>query len=184
MFTSNRNGFRPPKHPGPCLQLFVMDDVNDAADAERNVQQIGYLNVAMALHPTVLTDGRVMFSTLEGQGLRTDIEWGLWSIRPDGTEWRPLLSAFRPGGGAPMRFTFKRNSPTAGSSPRSITTKTTAASARITSFRCSPPTRPMATRWAQPIRTIREIRRCGPGASTMAGRRRRGSRSAPRASNR
>jgi hypothetical protein len=107
MFTSNRNAFRPPKHPGPCLQLFVMDDVNDTADAERNVQQIGYLNVAMALHPTVLTDGRVMFSTLEGQGLRTDIEWGLWSIRPDGTEWRPLLSAFRPGGGAPDAFHFQ-----------------------------------------------------------------------------
>ena len=107
MFTSNRNAFRPPKHPGPCLQLFVMDDVSDAADAERNVEQIGYLNVAMALHPTVLTDGRVMFNSLEGQGLRTDIEWGLWSIRPDGTDWRPLLSAFRPGGGAPDAFHFQ-----------------------------------------------------------------------------
>ncbi len=71
-FTSNRNAFRPPKHPGPCLQLFVMDDVNDPAEAERNVQEIGFMNVAMALHPVVLTDGRIMFSTLEGQGLRTD----------------------------------------------------------------------------------------------------------------
>src|SRR5581483_1222757 len=99
--------------------LFVMDDVDEdrkgengeaageAEGIERNVQEIGFLNVAMALHPTVLTDGRVMFSTLEGQGLRTDIEWGLWSIHPDGTAWRPLLSAFRPGGGAPDAFHFQ-----------------------------------------------------------------------------
>jgi hypothetical protein len=107
MFTSNRNAYRPPKHPGPCLQLFVMDDVDDDADAGRNVEQIGYLNIGMALHPVVLTDGRVMFSSLEGQGLRTDIEWGLWSIHPDGTQWRPLLSAFRPGGGAPDAFHFQ-----------------------------------------------------------------------------
>jgi hypothetical protein len=107
LFTSNRNAFRPPKHPGPCLQLFSMDDADNTADAERNVQEIGFLNVAMALHPVVLTDGRVMFSTLEGQGLRTDIEWGLWCIHPDGTAWRPLLSAFRPGGGAPDAFHFQ-----------------------------------------------------------------------------
>ncbi|HET6251364.1 MAG TPA: hypothetical protein VFE47_27010 [Tepidisphaeraceae bacterium] len=107
MFTSNRNAFRPPKHPGPTMQLFVMDDVDDAADAERNIHQIGFLNVAMALHPAVLTDGRVMYSTLEGQGLRSDIEWGLWAIHPDGTAWRPLVSAFRPGGGAPDAFHFQ-----------------------------------------------------------------------------
>ena len=107
MFTSNRNAFRPPKHPGPCLQLFVMDDTDDPDQLERNVQEIGFLDVAMALHPTVLTDGRVMFSTLEGQGLRTDIEWGLWTIHPDGTAWRPRISAFRPGGGAPDAFHFQ-----------------------------------------------------------------------------
>ncbi len=107
VFTSNRNGLRPPKHPGPCLQLFVMDDVTDEASAERNIQQIGYLNLGMALHPVVLTDGRIMFSSLEAQGLRTGIEWGLWSIHPDGTAWRPMISAFNPGGGAPNAFHFQ-----------------------------------------------------------------------------
>jgi hypothetical protein len=101
MFTSSRNGYRAPKHPAPCLQLFVMDDDG------KNVEQVGYLNIGMALHPTVLTDGRVMFSSMESQGLRTGIEWGLWVIRPDGTKWRPLLSAFRPGGGAPNAFHFQ-----------------------------------------------------------------------------
>ncbi len=101
MYTSNRNAYRAPKHPAPCLQLFVMDDDG------KNVEQIGYLNLGMALHPTVLTDGRVMFSSMENQGLRTGIEWGLWVINPDGTNWRPILSAFRPGGGAPNAFHFQ-----------------------------------------------------------------------------
>ena len=107
MFTSNRNGMRPPKHPAPCLQLFVLDDVNESADAERNVEEIGFMNIGMALHPTVLTDGRVMFSSLESQGLRSSIEWALWTIHPDGTDWAPMISAFQPGGGAPNAFHFQ-----------------------------------------------------------------------------
>jgi hypothetical protein len=91
VFTSNRNAFRPPKRLQQTLQLFVMDD--DGA----NVECIGHLNLGAALHPVVLTDGRVMFSTLESQGLRTSTLWGLWSIHPDGTNWGPLLSAFLPG---------------------------------------------------------------------------------------
>src|SRR5262249_8151518 len=54
VFTSNRNAFVPPKHPSPCLQLFVMDDDGN------NVECIGHLNVGMALHPVVLKDGRVI----------------------------------------------------------------------------------------------------------------------------
>lgn len=100
MFTSSRNGFKPPKHHSPTLQLFVMDDDG------RNVEQVGYLNLGMALHPTVLTDGRVLFSSLESQGLRSSILWGLWSIHPDGTQWNPVLSAFNPGE-APSAFHFQ-----------------------------------------------------------------------------
>jgi len=107
MFTSSRNGYMPPKHPAPVLQLFVMDDVDDSGEAERNIEQIGYLNIGMALHPTVLKDGRVMFSSLESQGLRSGIEWGLWLIDPDGTDWLPMISAFRLGGGAPNAFHFQ-----------------------------------------------------------------------------
>jgi hypothetical protein len=101
IFTSNRNAFRPPKHPSPCLQLFVMDD-----DGKNN-ECIGHLNLGMALHPIVLTDGRILFSSLESQGLRSSIMWGLWSIHPDGSNWAPVISAFLPGEGAPNAFHFQ-----------------------------------------------------------------------------
>src|SRR5262249_51912465 len=32
--------------------------------------------------------------------------WGIWTIHPDGTNWRPLVSAFDPGG-APNAFHFQ-----------------------------------------------------------------------------
>ncbi len=102
-FTSNRDGFRPPRgYPAVALQLFVMDD-RDTDIGERedpsNLEKIGHLNLAGALHPVVLTDGRIMFSTLESQGIRNPILWGIWTIHPDGTAWAPLVSAFDPGNG-------------------------------------------------------------------------------------
>ncbi len=101
VFTSNRNAFRPPRgYPRVALQLFVMDDDGS------NVEQIGHLNVAGALHPVVLRDGRILFSSLESQAARGDILWGIWTIHPDGTNWGPLVSAFDPGG-APNAFHFQ-----------------------------------------------------------------------------
>ncbi|MCI0700866.1 MAG: hypothetical protein L0241_07270 [Planctomycetia bacterium] len=91
IFTSNRNAFKPPKRLPHTLQLFVMDEDGS------NVECIGHLNIGMALHPVVLKDGRVMFSSLESQGLRSSTLWGLWQINPDGTNWGPLASAFLPG---------------------------------------------------------------------------------------
>ncbi|MDX1947415.1 MAG: hypothetical protein SFU86_18585 [Pirellulaceae bacterium] len=92
-FTSNRDGFKPAKgYPSICLQLFVMNDDGT------NIEKIGHLNLAGALHPVVLRDGRIMFSTLESQGIRSSISWGIWTINPDGTGWAPLVSAFDPGG--------------------------------------------------------------------------------------
>src|SRR5690606_8051195 len=79
---------------------FVMDDDGG------NVEQIGYLNIAGALHPVVLADGRIVFSSLESQGIRSSILWGIWSIHPDGTQWGPVVSAFDPGG-APNAFHFQ-----------------------------------------------------------------------------
>jgi hypothetical protein len=99
IFTSNRNGFEMPRGNNLGFnipfQLFVMDD--DGA----NVEMIGHLNMASALHPVVLKDGRVMFSSLEDQGLRSDLDWGIWSIHPDGTRWAPIVSAF---GGSAFHF--------------------------------------------------------------------------------
>ncbi|MBC7820813.1 MAG: hypothetical protein IAG10_28340 [Planctomycetaceae bacterium] len=104
-FTSNRDGFRPSKgYPTIALQLFVMDDSDEGLG--QNVEKIGHLNIAGALHPVALKDGRIMFSTLESQGIRSEILWGLWTIHPDGTNWAPLISAFD-SGGAPNGFHFQ-----------------------------------------------------------------------------
>ncbi len=90
IFTSSRNGFLPNKSfTFPNLQLFVMDQDGS------NVEFIGHLNLGSALHPTVLMDGRVMFSSYEAQGLRDQRLWGLWSIYPDGRNWGPLMSAMK-----------------------------------------------------------------------------------------
>jgi hypothetical protein len=88
-FTSNRNGFEPPKgYTNPTLQLYVMDEDG------QNITPIGPMSISSALHPTVLRDGRMMFSTHESQGLRDQRLWGIWSIWPDGRNWAPVASAF------------------------------------------------------------------------------------------
>ena len=51
--------------PACALQLFVMDD--DGA----NVEKIGHLNIGQALHPVILKDGRIIFSSLESRGYAT-----------------------------------------------------------------------------------------------------------------
>jgi hypothetical protein len=100
-FTSNRNAYVPPRgYPKITLQLFLMDDDGS------NVEQIGYINIACALHPVILKDGRLLFSTLESHGSHNSILWGIWSIHPDGTYWGPVVSAFALGG-APSGFHFQ-----------------------------------------------------------------------------
>jgi hypothetical protein len=92
IFTSNRNGLAPTKGYTPTtLQLFVMDDDGS------NVELIGHLNINSGLHPTVLADGRVMFTSYESQGLRDLRLWSIWTIHPDGTYWQPLVSNLQRG---------------------------------------------------------------------------------------
>jgi hypothetical protein len=98
-FVSNRDGLKAPRGAQYSLQLFVMDD--DGA----NVEKIGHLNVAQALHPVVLKDGRIIFSSLEMQG-RHNVGWGILGIHPDGTNWDPVVSALGLGG-APIPFHFQ-----------------------------------------------------------------------------
>jgi hypothetical protein len=99
VFVSDRNGFRGVREQTqPALQLFVMDE--DGANAEL----IGPLNLGTALHPVALKDGRVMFSSLETQGLRSDERWGIWAIHPDGTNWSPLTSALGSPPGQAVHF--------------------------------------------------------------------------------
>jgi hypothetical protein len=104
-FVSDRNVFKA-TNPGYApnalaLQLFVMDDDG------RNVECIGHLNLGMALHPVILKDGRIMFSSLESQGLRSHHLWGVWSINPDGTKWAPMMSAFEIGNGTADSLHFQ-----------------------------------------------------------------------------
>ncbi|MFC3192869.1 hypothetical protein ACFODZ_01320 [Marinicella sediminis] len=87
-FTSNRNGFVPTKgFTNPTLQLFVMD-----VDGS-NIEAIAPMTIGSALHPTILNDGRLMFSSYEAQGIRDRRLWGIWTIQPDGRRWEPLVSA-------------------------------------------------------------------------------------------
>jgi len=96
-FTSNRNGFVPPKgFTNPTLQLYVMDEDGS------NVTPIAPMSIGSALHPTPLLDGRLMFSSFESQGLRDSRLWGIWAIQPDGRTWAPVVSAFR----GPQAFHF------------------------------------------------------------------------------
>lgn len=90
IFTSNRAGLVPPKgYTSPSMQMYVMD-----ADG-KNVTPIAPMSHSSALHPTPLKDGRVMFSTHEGQAMRDQRMWGVWTIYPDGRNFEPLMSAFR-----------------------------------------------------------------------------------------
>src|SRR5262249_13093463 len=82
-----------------AFQLTVMDDDGS------NVETIGHLNLGCALHPVILSDGRIMFSSLENQGLRSTLHWSIWTIRPDGSHWEPLVSDF--GWGLPPSFHFQ-----------------------------------------------------------------------------
>jgi hypothetical protein len=89
-FTSDRNAFRSVRAGQPVAQqLFIMDDDGG------NVENIGHINLGAAHHPTILRDGRLIFSTTETQGMRGGyFGWGIWSIHPDGTNWGPVVSAF------------------------------------------------------------------------------------------
>ena len=101
-FVSNRNGFLPPpkSYPEVCLQLHTMD-----ADGT-NIETIGHMNLAGALHPVILKDGRILFCSLENMGLRNYILWGIWSIHPDGTNWNPVVSALH-GHSSPSSWHFQ-----------------------------------------------------------------------------
>src|SRR5262249_45435695 len=65
---------------------------------------VGHLNINSALHPTILKDGRVMFTSFETQGLRDMRGWAIWTIHPNGTNWAPLVSALGQSGETARHF--------------------------------------------------------------------------------
>lgn len=87
VFTSTRDNFIPNKTTNGgqrAMQLYVMD--GDGA----NVQPIGFLNVSSAMHPFLLKDGRIVFTSWENMGARDDRVFPLWAIWPDGTRFEPF----------------------------------------------------------------------------------------------
>lgn len=87
VFTSTRDNFIPNKMTNGgqrAMQLWVMD-----ADG-KNAHSIGFLNVSSAIHPFVLKDGRVVFTSWENMGARDDRVFPLWAIWPDGTRFEPF----------------------------------------------------------------------------------------------
>ena len=100
-----------------------------------NVEKIGHLNIARALHPAILKDGRIMFSSLESRGCAATSSGASGASTPTartGTRWSaPSI----PATARRTRSTSRRSSPTAASSSRSTTTRTTAASAPTSSSR-------------------------------------------------
>jgi hypothetical protein len=87
VFTTTRDNLVPNKMTNGgqrAMQLFVMDGDG------RNAHPIGALNVASAIHPFVLKDGRVVFTSWENQGARDDRVFTLWAVRPDGTSFEPF----------------------------------------------------------------------------------------------
>ena len=114
-----------------ALQLFVMDDDGS------NVEKIGHLNLGSALHPVILKDGRIMFSSLEAQGLRDDHRLGHLEHPSRRHQLGPARQRLRSGGADAS--TSRRSSPTAASSSRSTTTRTTTASAPTCKLPPQPP---------------------------------------------
>jgi hypothetical protein len=103
MFTSSRNGYVPTHVSTEAVnaqQLYVMDDDG------KNVEQVGFLNLGSALHPTLLKDGRVMWASAETQGHRNGHHWSIWASKPDGRTWEPLFFNAE-AGGAPASSHFQ-----------------------------------------------------------------------------
>ena len=129
----------PPKgYPAIALQLFVMDDGRRHRRRRRPAEPREDRPPEHRRRAASggADDGRIMFSTLESQGIRGDILWGIWRSIPTartGTRWsaRSIPAARR------TASTSRRSLPTARSSSRSTTTRTTAASAPTSSCRRS-----------------------------------------------
>jgi hypothetical protein len=94
-FTSSRNGYLP-THATTFTnqQLFLMDEDG------KNVEQTGFINLGSALHPTLLKNRRILWSSAETQGHRNGHHWSLWTSNPDLTDWESVFFNSNGGGAA------------------------------------------------------------------------------------
>jgi hypothetical protein len=87
VFTSTRDNFVPNKMTNSgqrAMQLWVMDGDG------KNTQSIGFMNVSTAIHPFLLKDGRIVFTSWENMGARDDRVFPLWAVKADGTSFEPF----------------------------------------------------------------------------------------------
>jgi HEAT repeat protein len=78
LFTSSRSGIRDEYHGYPCTVLHIMDP--DGRDIHSIAQNIGRDN-----EPSILADGRIVFSRLEVFYSRNKTELTLHAMNPDGS---------------------------------------------------------------------------------------------------
>ncbi|MCA9312590.1 MAG: hypothetical protein KDA21_15355, partial [Phycisphaerales bacterium] len=89
-FTSTRLALELPRGGRyPVFQLYVMDEDGS------NVTPVAPMTLSGALHPCLMRDGRILFSSHESQGSRDRRQWAIFAIYPDGRHWTPVVSAFR-----------------------------------------------------------------------------------------
>ena len=151
MFVSNRNGFPPAEASRRHACNF-----SSWTRTARISMQIGYLNIGMALHPTVLKDGRVVFSSLESQGLRNSISVGLVEHSSRRHAIGPVHQRVRHRRPRRTRFTFKRNSPTARIIAEEYYNLNNSGFGAYFKLPPQPPARLIAPLWARPLSRIRE----------------------------
>jgi len=75
--------------PKVNFQLFRMDNRG------HNVSPIDKMDTGSAIDPQIRKNGWIMYSSFQGQGLRTSTSWCLWTMLPDGRGFGPLWSGFR-----------------------------------------------------------------------------------------
>lgn len=92
VFSSSRHNFHFVKAVNTMhinFQLYRMDR------SGRNIRPIDKMDTGDALDCEVLTNGWISYSSAQAQGLKSPTIWGLWSIRPDGTGFKPIISGLR-----------------------------------------------------------------------------------------
>lgn len=101
VFTSNRSGLIPPRQgnqgnktsPERLLtaQLYRMSD-HDGSLPNRNLRPIGHADMHLVQHPTVLADGRILFSNWDDVGLKHKYAMlTLYVINPDGSNLQMFM---------------------------------------------------------------------------------------------
>lgn len=89
-FLSNRDAWQSPKAGYPAFTIYRMD--RDG----KNLQRVWHAGLGGVFGLFCGPDGRLYFTSGENQGLKpkAGMNWVVWSINPDGSEFKPEISGF------------------------------------------------------------------------------------------